>query len=445
MEVTVKRNPVFADLYNVPADAEIMILIGGRGSGKTYEASKFIAYSATVNEKRCQVLRDEKSTIRESILNEVLLRYDRANIEGAFDGKFTRLENGIKSNLTGEMQVFAKGFRASSLEKKANMKSVSNVDIAVIEEGEDVRDEEKFNTFADSIRNEGSLIVFILNTPDVHHWLIRTYFNLIPVTTEDEPDFTQADLDGYFKIEQKNLPGVYSIFTTYHHNPYLPAKTVSRYKAYGNKESHLYNPHHYFTSIKGYSTTGMKGQYFKRYKFISLADYLALPYNEAYGQDFGTTSPAGTIGMKIHREKMYVRELNYEGLELKPLAFKLNDLGFDGTTLIVADCAEPDTIRNLRFGLKHMMSEKEIQQYPNAASGFRNIRPAPDKNIAAGLTSLLSMDIYVVETSTNLIKEMQMYCEATDRDGKSLGKPIDAYNHLIDPMRYVKQVHSKWW
>lgn len=445
MDVIVKRNPVFADLYNVPSDAEIMILIGGRGSGKTYEASKFIAYSATIKGKRCQVLRDEKSTIRESILNEILLRYDTANINGAFDGQFTRLENGIKSNETGEMQVFAKGFRASSLEKKANMKSVSNVDLAVVEEGEDIRDEDKFNTFADSIRNEGSLIVFILNTPDVHHWIIKTYFNLVPVTVDDEPDFDANDLDGYFKIEQKKIPGVYSIFTTYHNNPHLPEKTVKRYQAYGDKKSHLYNPHHYLVSIKGYANTGMKGQYFKRYKYITLKEYLDLPYNEAYGLDFGTTSPAGTIGMKIHKEKLFVRELNYEGLELKPLGFKLNDLGFNGSTLIVADCAEPDTIRNLRFGLNGIMSDKEKLQYPVAAAGFRNIRPAPDKSIIAGLNKLLSMDIYVVETSVNLIKEFQMYCEATDRDGKSLGKPIDAYNHCIDPMRYVIQVHGAWW
>lgn len=55
------------------------------------------------------------------------------------------------------------------------MKSVSNIDIAVIEEAEDLRDEDKFNTFSDSIRKEGSVIIIILNTPDVHHWIVKRF------------------------------------------------------------------------------------------------------------------------------------------------------------------------------------------------------------------------------------------------------------------------------
>ena len=138
MDVIVKRTPKFAPLYELAEDTEIVVCIGGRGGGKTYEVSKFIAYSAAIKGKRCQVLRDEKEGIKESILNEVLLRWDTANKQSVLDKQFSRLENGIKNNKTGEMAVFTKGFRASTLDKKANMKSVSNVDIACIEEGEDI-------------------------------------------------------------------------------------------------------------------------------------------------------------------------------------------------------------------------------------------------------------------------------------------------------------------
>src|SRR5574339_233016 len=144
----------FQILYQLPKGTNVVVCIGGRGGMKTCEVSKFIAFSATVRKKRCVVLRDEKEAVRESILNEVLLRYDTADSGGRLSGSFERLDTGIKDRQTNEMLVFTKGFRASQLDKKANLKSISNVDIAVIEEAEDIRDVDKYNTFADSVRKE---------------------------------------------------------------------------------------------------------------------------------------------------------------------------------------------------------------------------------------------------------------------------------------------------
>ena len=46
--------------------------------------------------------------------------------------------------------------------------------------------------------------------------------------------------------------------------------------------------------------------------------------------------------------------------------------------------------------------------------------------------------INVHEESLNLIKELRNYEWQKDRiTGKILNQPIDAFNHLIDPMRYV--------
>src|SRR5690349_5239646 len=171
------------------------------------------------------------------------------------------------------MLVFTKGFRASDNTKKANLKSISNIDIAVVEEAEDIRDEEKFNTFADSIRKEGSLIIIILNTPDVQHWIIKRYFNLQQVE------------DGFYKITPKQIKGFLCIQTSFEDNPYLPAHIIENYNNYGNPESHLYNKYYYMTAIKGYASTGRKGQIFTKFKTIKLADYLKLPFKEYYGQD----------------------------------------------------------------------------------------------------------------------------------------------------------------
>lgn len=453
----IKCSDQFRPLYNVPPNTKLILALGGRGGMKTYEVSKSAAYHCTLGGKRIQILRDEETRIKDSILSEILTHYDKANISSGnrLDKYFNRLENGIKLRSNGDSVLFTKGFRQSSLEKSAGMKGVANVDIAIIEEGEDVRDKFLFNSYHDSLRkaNEAgelvSYIIFIMNPPDVNHFIIRDYYDLVPVEAKDHPECLAKDVEGYFKLIPKQLDGVIYIFTTYKDNKYLPTLTKEKYELYGihsidGKPNPFYDPHYYLNQIMGYCTTGRKGQYFKRYQMISNEEYMALPYTEVYGLDFGTTSPAGLIAVKAHRNNIYVKELNYEPLPVKQLGFEMDRLGLKGDSLIVADCAEPETIKTLRYGQAHTMSQEEIQRYPVCAMGFGNIRESPDKRIEAGISRLLGMNIHVVSGSDNLINEFANYCEAVDRNGIGTGKPVDAYNHLIDPLRYVSAVIGKW-
>src|SRR6185312_2603568 len=308
--IKVKRLDKFKILYNLPPDTNTVICIGGRGGSKTYEVSKFIAYKSTIEKKKCIILRDEKALIRESILNEILIRFDTANKDGILSQYYDRLDSGIKEKATNDMLVFTKGFRASDNQKKANMKGVSNIDIAVIEEAEDLIDESKFNTFVDSLRKEGCLVIIIMNTPDIGHFLLKNYFDCnIPAPVPDGGD--SKEYDGYFDIRPKKVPGFVCIKTGYEDNPYLPKHIIDRYKSYGDPASNLYNPHYYMTAIKGYASTGRKGQVLRKVKEISLAEYMKLPFKEFYGQDFGTAAPAGLVGVKFDKNNVYAREINY--------------------------------------------------------------------------------------------------------------------------------------
>jgi phage terminase large subunit len=417
----------FQILYQLPKGTNIVVCIGGRGGMKTYEVSKFIAFQATIMKKRCAVLRDEKELIRESILNEVLLRFDTANTSGRLSAKYERLDTGLKDRHTGEMMVFTKGFRASRLDAKANLKSISNVDMAVIEEAEDIRDVDKFNTFADSIRKEDSLIVIILNTPDVNHWIIKRYFNLEQVE------------DGFYKIIPKDLPGFVCINTGYEDNPHLPAHIVQQYRDYGDPSSHLYNPFYYKTAILGLASTGRKGQVFTKCKPIKLADYLALPYREHYGLDFGTSSPAGIVGVKIDKNNLYTRQLNYKPMNTLEIAKFFCQLQLNLTDLVVADSADPKSINKLKSGYTaDDLGIDEFIKNPALARGFHVI-PAKKgtDSIEHGIGIITGMNFYAVEESTDLWNELFCYIYAQDKNGNYTNDPIDEFNHLIDPIRYV--------
>jgi phage terminase large subunit len=433
--VVVKRAKKFGPLYDLDDNVNLVVCIGGRGGAKTYEVSKFVAFSATMRKKRCCILRDEKELIRESILNEVLMRFDTANSGGALTSSYTKLDTGIRDRKTGEMLVFTKGFRASNSDKKATLKSVSDIDIAVIEEAEDITDEAKFNTFQDSIRNKGAVVVVILNTPDVGHWIVKRYFTTVPVPGED----------GYFELVPKKIDGFLAIQTSFRDNEFLPANVVARYESYGDPESHLYNKHHYLTAILGYATSGRKGQVFKKVKPISLEDYMDLPYKEIYGQDFGTAAPAGLVGIKVHRNQIFVRELNYKPMTTLELGKLYCTLGLNAVDLVVADSADPKAIAKLRNGWRgDELAEEEFHRYPRLAVGFNVIASTKGRDsVTAGIDDLNQMDFYVTEDSRNLWNEIAHYVYAQDKNLNFTNEPIDDYNHLIDPTRYAASEAKK--
>lgn len=445
MKFKVEPLPPFKALYPKkdgglrPEGTNIIVVIGGRGGAKTTEVSRFVAIQSTIKRKRCVVLRDEKELIRESILNEILLRYDVINDKGYLSQRFERLDTGIKDKVTNEMVAFTKGFRASQTDKKANLKSISNVDIAVIEEAEDITSEDKFNVFADSIRKQSSLIIIILNTPDINHWIIKRWFNLRQVE------------DGFYEIIPKDIAGFLCIRTNYKDNPFLPPHIVSNYEAYGDPTSHLYNPFYYKTAILGLASTGRKGQILTKVKPIKLADYLKLPFREFYGQDFGTASPAGTVGVKFDKNTCYVRELNYLPLSTLLIARMYCSLGLNAGDRVIADNADDKAWRKLKKGyLKDELPPDYFDldetknppvsrcKYPALLSGF-NVFPCvkgPD-SVTYGLDLMSSMELYAVEESKNLWDEINKYVYDQDKNGNYTNEPKDEFNHLIDPWRYV--------
>lgn len=428
MAVRVKALPPYRILYKLPNGTYIVVIIGGRGGSKTYEASKWTAYSATIEAKRCAIVRDEKSLIKDSILNEVLSRYDTANHNGQIGRMFQRLETGIKDKKTGDMVVFTKGFRASDTKKKANLKGIANVDIAVIEEAEDIRDVDKFNTFSDSIRKPGAIIVIILNTPDIGHWIVKRFFN-----TEVARDEAGNVIDGYWKLIPKDLPGFVCIQTTYKDNPHLPAHIISNYEAYGNPESTTYNPFYYYTAILGYASSGRKGQVFTKFKTIKRADYLKLNLTEIYGQDFGTAKPAALIGAKLEKNRIYARLINYKPMPAIELGKMYCTLKFGLTDEIVADSADPKSWKKLKGGWRgDELPDDIFMKYPDLARGFFVV-PAEkgDDSIVAGIDLLDGMEVYIVEEDVEFWDEVRNYCYAQDKYGNYTNKPIDDWNHCF--------------
>jgi phage terminase large subunit len=67
---------------------------------------------------------------------------------------------------------------------------------------------------------------------------------------------------------------------------------------------------------------------------------------------------------------------------------------------------------------------------------IKAVKKGPD-SISFGIKQMMNWDLIATKDSTNLINELYSYEWQTDKEGNTIDKPIDAFNHLIDALRYA--------
>lgn len=142
---------------------------------------------------------------------------------------------------------------------------------------------------------------------------------------------------------------------------------------------------------------------------------------QAYGMDFGfTNDPSTLIDVRVQDGEIWVDELMYKTSMLNTdIIREMKGIGVTREK-IIADSSEPKSIREIEL------------------AGF-NIRGAVKgtDSVRNGIDLLKSYKINVTKRSVNLIKELRNYKWRQDKSGALLQEPIDAFNHCIDPLRYV--------
>ena len=139
-----------------------------------------------------------------------------------------------------------------------------------------------------------------------------------------------------------------------------------------------------------------------------------------YGMDWGySNDPTSLIAMYKYNDAYIFDELIYQkGLLNSDISDLLKTNGVQD--IIYADSAEPKSIA-------------ELNSYGH------NVLPVSKgrDSIVYGLNLINQNKVYVTSRSKNLINELRNYIWMTDKQGNKLNKPIDAYNHAIDAMRYA--------
>lgn len=159
----------------------------------------------------------------------------------------------------------------------------------------------------------------------------------------------------------------------------------------------------------------LQGTIFNAWKQID-----TVPNNAKYlgsGIDFGfTNDPTAVVDIYQYDQQIIIDEQVYEkGLHNSELAKRL-----DKGKYYVADSAEPKSISELRaYGI--------------------NVKPCVKgkDSINFGIQLMQEYSYLITSKSTNLIKENRYYCWDKNKQGETLNKPIDDYNHGMDALRYI--------
>ena len=137
------------------------------------------------------------------------------------------------------------------------------------------------------------------------------------------------------------------------------------------------------------------------------------------GLDFGySVDPTALIYLYKWNESYIFDEMLYrKGMLNRDISLFLRDNNI--TTHLCSDSAEPKSI-------------SEIRAYGHKIAGVTKGRDS----VIYGINLINQNEIYVTSRSKNLIKELQGYVWAKDKEGNNIQKPTGAHPDCIDAARY---------
>jgi phage terminase large subunit len=208
--------------------------------------------------------------------------------------------------------------------------------------------------------------------------------------------------------------GVQLIISDHRHNPFLTAVEHDKIEALKLDDHELWKV--YARGLTGKITGLVFDEWFICEAIPEGAKHLAA------GLDFGfTNDETGCIEVYMQNGELWVDELLYQtGLTNTDIAKKLSEAGLNKNIELIADSAEPKSIEELR----------------RLGWNIKGAKKGPD-SVKNSIDILRRYKINVTRRSVNLRKELGRYKWKVDRSGKPINEPVDTWNHLIDPLRYI--------
>lgn len=413
-----KVNIGWKPLFIKRGGVRYIIMMGGRGAGRSYAASQFAtAKLIAPSYFRCAIMRLVHEDIRKSIWQEIV---DRVADQGmtsniGISDSNMRMRYKIKRDDGSEQinSIDAIGFTSSG-QRSAKLKSLASYNTVIIEEAEEIGEAE-FMQLDDSLRTvkDGVDITVILcmNTPPKGHWIVQKWFNLEPIDTPGSTiGFTRPVLKPECVIDTEFL---YFNFRSNVDN--LDAHTVKRYLAYRDTK-----PDYYYHKIEGLCPDIVRGRIYSGWQLIDAVPHEAKLVGR--GLDFGWwPDPLHLCNVYYYNNGYILDQLlhgNYISNETVAITIKKDETD-NQRAVTFADSAEPKSIQDIADeGVNIVGVEKgkgSVEHRIKVVSGLR---------------------ISVTRRSKQLWTGYETYAWKEDKDGNPLGIPAHPGSDPMDSSGY---------
>lgn len=381
-------NPKYNALGN---DSRYFVITGGRGSGKSFAITTFLAFLTFEQGHKILFTRYTMISASNSIIPEFLEKLQLYDIMHHF--RITKDE--ILNISTGSSIIF-KGIRTSAGNQTAALKSINGITTWVLDEAEEMTKEEDFDKIDQSVRskNKPNRVILILNPATKEHWIYQRFFASKGVNTSvNLSNDNVTYIHTTFKDNEENLSESFL----------LQLQDIRRRR-----------PDRYNHQILGGWLDKAEGVIFTNWKVGEFNEEV----ESIYGQDFGFSIDP-TVLIKVGISKA-LKKIWIKTMYCKP-GMSTQEIGeanrrYANDELIICDSAEPRLINELK--------------------GYCNIKPTIKRkgSILTGIALLQDYDLIVDSSSIELIKELNNYVWHERNT-----KPIQKYDHHIDSLRYCTQ------
>jgi phage terminase large subunit len=416
IKISEKYEPLFqwlscdqiSELYKV----DTVVITGGRYSQKSFAVGLFSCVAAKDFNHRILYTRYTLSSAEDSIIPEFNEKIEVLDCYTSFEVSKDRI-----SGTMNQSKIVFKGIKTSSGNQTANLKSLKNFSMFILEEAEEMPSFNDWDKIKKSIRalDVRNLNVLLLNPSTKEHWIYKELYesngiaegyngvkgNVLYIHSEYRDMDRQFIPDNIWEdFEDKRISYEISQSLPVDDVPANIAKKASYYK-------HV---------IKGGWLDKAEGVIFTNWVIDTFKE-ITVP---VFGQDFGfSIDPSTLIKTSIDKanKKIYLYECFYQArLTTSDIADK--NIRYAGDHLIIADSAEPRLITELK----------------NRGCNVSEAVKGPG-SISAGIAIMQDYQLVIDPSSINIIKELNNYAW----NDKKSGTPVDMFNHSLDAARYAIQ------
>lgn len=197
----IQPQDIYLPLYE-DTDHFIILITGGRGSGKSFNAGTFIE---RLSFEAGHVILYCRYTMASAAISVIPEFTEKIEADGT--GEFFNITKTDIENVVSGSRVLFRGIKTSSGNQTAKLKSIQGITTFVCDEAEEWTSEADFDKLVLSIRQKGiqNRVIIIMNPTDSNHFIYRKYI---------EKTHKLVNIDGV-DVQISTHPNVLHIHTTY--------------------------------------------------------------------------------------------------------------------------------------------------------------------------------------------------------------------------------------